>query len=203
MPLSPNRLDKIFSILYTTLIMKKTVVGLLDTLHTLALAVWLGGLVILTLLVAPTIFQGTALAEADAREVYGLLLGRFVYWADACGVTMLAVQFLLRRRFQKNQTHFVMDGVRQLLTFVALLLAEMSFRNLLPNLNTAKRIGELSHIVKLQGTYALLAASQAGALLLIAVLTVWLSLPAGGSSRRSITETEEPATPQRRSRRRR
>jgi len=203
MPLSPNRLDKIFSILYTTLIMKKTVVGLLDTLHTLALAVWLGGLVILTLLVAPTIFQGTALAEADAREVYGLLLGRFVYWADACGVTMLAVQFLLRRRFQKNQSHFVMDGVRQLLTFVALLLAEMSFRNLLPNLNTAKRIGELSQIVKLQGTYALLAASQAGALLLIAALTVWLNLPAGGSSRRSVTETEQPATPQRSSRRRR
>ncbi len=184
--------------------MKKTVVGLFDTLHTLALALWLGGLVVLTLLVAPILFQGTALSEADAREVYALLLGRFVYWADACGVTMLAVQFLLRRRFEKNQTHFVTDGVRQLLTFVALLLAEMSFRNLLPNLKTSRRVGELAHILRLEGTYAVLVVSQAGVLLLIAILTVTLSLPAfGGASRRSIAETEEPVTTQRRPRRRR
>ncbi len=182
--------------------MQKTVVGIFDTLHTLALALWLGGLVVLGGLVAPALFQGTALAEADAREVYSLLIQRFVTWADVCGVTMLLVQFLLRRRYQKNQTHYVVDGLRQLLTFAALLLAEMCFRNLFNNLNATRRVGELAHVAKLEGTYAILALSQTGILVVVAMLTVWLNLPAGfTSSRRSAPEEVEP-TPQRRRRRR-
>lgn len=176
--------------------MKKIVVVLLDTLHALALAIWLGGLVVLTLLVAPVLFQGTALADADAREVYGALLGKFVAWASACGATMFVVQFLLRRRYEKSQTLSVIDDARQVLTFGALLLTYMYLGNLLPGLKTTRRVGELSHVLKFEGSYALIAVSQAGALLLIAALTVYLSLPAsGGSSRRANTEEAESGSP--------
>lgn len=183
--------------------MKKTVVGILDIVHYLAITFWLGGMIVLGFLVAPSLFQTTLLATSDAEQVYRTLLSRFTVWVEICGVSMVVVQFLLRRRFQKQRSLYILDAVRQLTTFLALLLAEMCFRNLLPNMNVSKRVGELADVTHLGGTYANLAIAQAAMLLLVLGITVWLTLPASvGATRRANLPEELPSSsPQTRRRR--
>lgn len=182
--------------------MKKSVVGLLDLIHHIALALWLGGMVILGALVAPTLYRSTLLNTQDADSVYQALLNRFTPWIEVCGVALIVVQFLLRRRYQKQRNLYILDGVRQLLTFAALLLAEMCFRNLLPNLNSARRLGELANIGKWEGMYTLLAVSQVGVLILVLAATIWLTLPNSFGTTRKAPPEETAPPPTRRKRRR-
>ena len=183
--------------------MKKTLVGILDIVHHLAIVLWLGGMVVLGFLVAPTLFQTTLLAEADAQKVYRTLLSGFTLWMEICGVTMVVAQFLLRRRYQKQKSLYILDAVRQLCTFVALLLGEMCFRNILPNMNTSKRVGELANVSSLGGAYSTLALAQGAIMLLILSITVWLALPQSMGTTRRATMPEESVTPTTRPRRRR
>jgi putative copper export protein len=182
--------------------MKKTVVGLLDLIHHTALALWLGGMVVLGALVAPILYRSKLLTTQDADGVYQALLNRFTPWIEICGVALIVVQFLLRRRYQKQRNLFILDGVRQLLTFGALLLAEMCFRNLLPNLNSARRLGELANIGKWEGMYTLLAVSQVGILVTVLATTIWLTLPNSLTTNRRTSPEETAPTPTRRKRRR-
>ena len=176
--------------------MKKTFVGILDMIHYLAIALWLGGMLVLGFLVAPTLFQTTLLAPSDAEMVYRTLLSRFTLWVEISGVSMVVVQFLLRRRFQKQKNLYILDAIRQLATFAALLLAEICFRNLLPNMNSSRRVGELADMSHLGGTYANLALAQGVLLVLILGITVWLTLPQSvGGTRRANTSEEPPAPP--------
>jgi hypothetical protein len=62
--------------------------------YVLALAVWLGGMVVLGALVAPTTFQVLQAAAPDtgralAGELFGSTLARFHYVAYACGGVLL------------------------------------------------------------------------------------------------------------------
>jgi uncharacterized membrane protein len=62
--------------------------------YLLALVVWLGGMVILGAIVAPTLFQVLPMREPEtgrllAGAVFGAVLGRFHYVAYACGAVLL------------------------------------------------------------------------------------------------------------------
>ena len=94
--------------------MKRAILILLDTLYTLALALWFGLLTGLLLAAHP----GAPDAMLD------MFLHRASAVVEAAGLTMVAVQFLLRRRYERYRQLAVADGIRQLLTFSALLLAE-------------------------------------------------------------------------------
>jgi uncharacterized membrane protein len=62
--------------------------------HVLALAVWLGGMVVLGAIVAPTTFQ--VLERAMAGALFGAVLARFHYLAYATGGTMLLTLVAMR-----------------------------------------------------------------------------------------------------------
>src|SRR5919106_12529 len=58
--------------------------------YLLALVVWLGGMVILGAIVAPTLFQVLPMREPETgRLLAGAVLGRFHYVAYACGAVLL------------------------------------------------------------------------------------------------------------------
>jgi uncharacterized membrane protein len=68
--------------------------------YLLALVVWLGGMVILGAIVAPTVFQVLPIREPDtgrllAAAVFGAALGRFHYVAYACGAILLITLVLM------------------------------------------------------------------------------------------------------------
>jgi uncharacterized membrane protein len=68
--------------------------------HLLALVVWLGGMVILGAIVAPTVFQVLPMREPEAGRllagaVFGAALGRFHYVAYACGAVLLVTLILM------------------------------------------------------------------------------------------------------------
>lgn len=68
--------------------------------YVLALVVWLGGMVILGAVVAPTVFQVLQARDPDtgrilAGAVFGTALGRFHYVAYACGVVILVTLIVM------------------------------------------------------------------------------------------------------------
>jgi hypothetical protein len=67
---------------------------LLRYAYVLALVVWLGGMVVLGAVVAPTVFEVLQVRDPEAGRilagaVFGTALGRFHYVAYACGATLL------------------------------------------------------------------------------------------------------------------
>jgi hypothetical protein len=69
-------------------------------LYVLALVVWLGGMVVLGAIVAPTTFQVLQLQAADggralAGELFGAMLARFQYVAYACGASIVITLALM------------------------------------------------------------------------------------------------------------
>ena len=68
--------------------------------YVLALVVWLGGMVVLGAVVAPTVFQVLQVREPDAGRllagaVFGSTLNRFHYVAYACGVIILVTLIVM------------------------------------------------------------------------------------------------------------
>jgi uncharacterized membrane protein len=68
--------------------------------YLLALVVWLGGMVVLGAIVAPTVFQVLSIREPEvgrmlAGAVFGAALGRFHYVAYACGVILVITLLLM------------------------------------------------------------------------------------------------------------
>ena len=157
---------------------KRTLPFLLDALHLLALAVWLGGLLTLWLAVMPAAFHGSAnLTLRQSETVIGDALRGFTSLVEMCGLTMIGAQFLLRRRYQRDRKQFHADGVRQLLTFGALLLVEVCLRSLLPQMDAARAQVHLEQFHQIHQGYAALATAQAIALLGVGLLTAWLQSP--------------------------
>ncbi len=113
---------------YTSRGMKRTLPILLDTLHDVALALWLGGVVLFWMLATSGALQVRNVPLEAVNAVLGAAWGVLGLWAERCGLVMIGVQFVLRRRFQRHRPSFVADGVRQLLTFGALLLTEYAYR---------------------------------------------------------------------------
>ena len=137
--------------------MKRAILILLDSLYTLALALWFG--LLAALLVAVHCgMPGSSL---------GLFVHRSALVAEPAALTVVAAQFLLRRRYERIRRLAVADGVRQLLTFGALVLAEFGQYSLFrPGFITAARIATLSW----------LAAAQLAILAVVISMTSWLLL---------------------------
>lgn len=93
---------------------RRVVVVVLDVLHALALGVWLGGSVVLWWLVVR--YGGLDVVVAGARWLSGVV--------ELCGVVVVGVQFVLRRRYVREGVRYVWDGVRQLVTFGAFFAGE-------------------------------------------------------------------------------
>ena len=77
------------------------------------------------------------------------------------------VQFALRRRYQAVRALFVADGIRQLLTFGALLLAEINLRVLLPQMDAARQQAHVAEFHNLHQNYTVLATMQAIVLIVV------------------------------------
>lgn len=157
--------------------LKALVPVLLDGLHLLALAVWLGGLVTLWLAVMPAAFHTSGLTVRQAEVVIGDSLRNFTAIVEMCGIAMAGAQFVLRRRYQAIRALFVADGIRQLLTFGALMLAEVNLRVLLPQMDVARQQAHVAEFHSLHQNYAVLATLQAIILLVVGILTAWLQSP--------------------------
>ena len=160
--------------------MKKTIpiaVSLaLDALHFLALAVWLGGLVTLWLALMPSAFGGAGLTMRAAEAVTGETLRRFASVVEVCGFVMLAAQIGLR--FSRPARGFArIQGIRLILTFCALLLAEVCLRSVLPRMDMARQSVHIAEFHQLHQGYSALATMETVLLIGVALLTVWLHQP--------------------------
>src|SRR5579871_3619464 len=158
--------------------MKRTLMPtFLDTLHALALMLWLGGIVVIGAIVAPAAFHVAGLTKMQAGSVVGESLRRLGPVIEVGGLVMVAVQYLERRRYLRSRALFLADSVRQVLTLGALLLAEYGKYVLFPALDSARAANNLASFDRFHHLYSALAMVQVWLLLGVAVLTAWLQLP--------------------------
>lgn len=128
------------------------------TLYTFALALWLGGLVAIGALVAPTAFHLTrtlpaftgniALQNAVAGGVVGGSLHLFTYICYACGLLLLLSNGLLLRHSHRRWT---VAGM--IVTALLLLSALYLGLYLTPALDTAQAHGEMASFDHLHHQY--------------------------------------------------
>lgn len=162
---------------YTTIEMKRPLPILLDMLYSLSLALWLGGAVVLWTSVVPVVGRFGGLTQAQSGAVVCEILRRFGGIVEMCGLALLGVQFLLRRRYQRVRAFYVGDGVRQLLTFGAFFLAEYVRYSLMPVLEaarTAQNGQNFARLTQLSGTLTMI---EVFLLAGVVALTVWLQMP--------------------------
>lgn len=183
--------------LYYRIEMKRLLPTLFDTLQTLALALWLGGMVVIGAVVAPAAFHIAGLTRMQSGMVVGESLRAFGNVIEICGLVMIGAQFLTRRRYQRSRPLFLGDGVRQLLTFGALLLAEYGKYSLFPMLDKARLANDMAGFDRLHHLYSSLAMVQVWLLVGIAGLTAWLQAPRAPASApiAASANAEPPARP--------
>ncbi len=92
--------------------MKITLSLVLETVHALALALWIGGEAALIVLVG--------CGAAVASHIFVVREQSVIEFA---AIVMICIQYLTRHKFKKLKTLFVVNAVRNLLTFTALILA--------------------------------------------------------------------------------
>ena len=114
--------------------MKRYIPLVLDTIAVIALAVWLGGLAVCWLALAPVVQSTSANAMPGAQILFAETLRRFSSNAELCGVVLAALQWVLRRRYQNDRPLYIADGARMLAMFVALFAAEYGRYVLIPTL---------------------------------------------------------------------
>ena len=137
--------------------MKRSLPLILETIHSVAIALWLGGSACAILLAlsggAPALYQG----KSDAV-------------IELAGFLCVGIQFLTRKRYQANRMLFVGDGVRHLLTFAALVVMEA----VKLNLHAASRASLTARVSPVE-----IPALALEIVLLIAVsaFTIWLPSP--------------------------
>jgi uncharacterized membrane protein len=93
--------------------------------YVLALVVWLGGMVLLGALVAPTTFEVLQAAEpiagrALAGELFGAILTRFHYVAYAAGVVLLVTLAVMAVLGPRPRSYAVRSAIIALMLGVAL-----------------------------------------------------------------------------------
>ena len=150
--------------------MKRYIPLILDTLAVVALAAWLGGLSVCWLVLSPTVSATPADTTSLAQTLFAEALRRFGGGVEVCGLVLVALQWVLRRRYQRDQRFFVADGVRTLVLFIALFCAEYGRYVLIPTLIRTQAPAAGS-------TLAVLALIQAILLVAYAGITRWLQLP--------------------------
>lgn len=149
----------------------------IDTAQYVGLALWLGGVVAATW-IAPAALAATAGQARLPQDMAGIeTLRRLGPVAEVCGVVLIAAQYLLRRRYQGRRSLFIADGVRQLLTFAALLALEYAHRSVLPAVDAAGPAGRIAAAARLWPTLTALDALQVALLVAVAAVTAWLQMP--------------------------
>jgi putative copper export protein len=150
--------------------MRRFIPLILDTIAVVALAVWLGGLVACWMVLSPTVNGMPVETIPMAQKLFAETLRRFSGVVEACGLVLAAIQWVLRRRYQRDQSLFVADGARMLVVFVALFCAEYGRYVLIPTLLKTQAPAAAS-------TLAALAVAQAVLLIGYTGITGWLRLP--------------------------
>jgi uncharacterized membrane protein len=157
--------------------MKRALPTILDTVHTLALACWLFGLLVIVAIVAPAAAHLPGETSLQVGRLVAESLYRFGTIVWICGLLMLGAQFVLRRRYRRDRALFIGDGVRQLLTFGTLLLAEHCRDVLIPTLQAAGNAGNAPKFDHFQHLIVSVTLLQIVLLIAIGALTAWLQWP--------------------------
>lgn len=134
--------------------MKITISLILETAHAVALALWLGGQAALILLLSVGIGAAPNLFVVRQQLV-----------VELSGIVVVAIQYLTRRKYAKIRTLFVADGIRHLITFAALLLAEY--------MKYGGKSKSTGIMVAAPIAYTM-AAAEIGALASVSAITIWL-----------------------------
>ncbi len=151
--------------------------------HTVALGLWLGGLVAIGALVAPTAFHLTrslpalagsaSLQNAIAGGVVGGSLKLFNFLCDGCGLLLLVAGLLLLPRSSRRPALgcLVVSGL--------LLLSSLGLGlGLTPALDAAQARGDLAAFDRLHHAYEQVSSLvQMPLLLLLALLAAWRDAP--------------------------
>jgi hypothetical protein len=157
--------------------MRRAIIILLESLHTIGLTVWLGGLIIIGAAVAPAAFHHAGLTESQAAIVVGESVRLFTRLAEWSGLAMVGVQFLLRRRYQRDRALYIGDGVRQLIVCGALLAAEFCRYTLFPEMDAARMIHDTVRFKHLHHVYTSVSMVQLVLLIVVAGIGAWLQAP--------------------------
>ena len=163
--------------------MTATLFVLLRAGHTVALGLWLGGLVAIGALVAPTAFHLTrslpalagdpALQNAVAGGVVGGSLKLFNFLCDGCGVLLLVFGLLLLAHSPRR------PALGCLVVSALLLLSALGLGlGLTPALEAAQARGDLTTFDRLHHAYEQISSLvQMPLLLLLALLAAWRDTP--------------------------
>ena len=114
--------------------MRRTIPPVLDTIAVVALALWLGGLAACWLVLSPAVRALPAESAATAQLLFVETLRRLSTHIEVSGLVLAALQWVMRRRYQRDRTLFIADGVRMLVLFIALFCAEYGRYVLIPTL---------------------------------------------------------------------
>lgn len=156
---------------------------LLRAAHAVSLGLWLGGLVAIGALVAPTAFHLTRslpalagdvpLQNAVAGGVVGGSLKLFNFLCDGCGVLLLACGLLLLPRSPRR------PALGCLVVSALLLLSSLGLGlGLTPALDAAQARGDLVSFDRLHHAYEQISSLvQMPLLLLLALLSAWRDTP--------------------------
>ncbi|MDE2125581.1 MAG: hypothetical protein KGJ62_03245 [Armatimonadetes bacterium] len=146
-----------------------------ESLQSLGLIVWLGGLAIIGAVVAPAAFSVAGLTPLQAGSVVGESLRSLGGLIEVSGVVMAASQFVLRRRWMQTRSLYIADGFRQLLTLAALMVAEFCRYSLFPALDFARRKNDIPRFEQLHHIYSNMAMVQVVLLLGVLLIAGWLN----------------------------
>ena len=135
-----------------------------ETIHYLAMSLWIGGEAAVLILIT----SGGLPALFMARE-----RALIEFW----GFIMVAVQWLTRRRFQRQKSLYLIDSARHLLTFAALFVGEWAKYSGTAGASASTHSVRAAHA--LQNRLELpVAGAQLGLLAVVCVLSVYLMINA-------------------------
>jgi uncharacterized membrane protein len=98
-------------------------------LEMLAITVWIGGMIVLSFIVAPAIFQ-TAPSRDSAGRSFGLMLRRFHWVAYVCGLVILATLVFRLSVLVSSRPYllpFVVEGRAALLVRLVIVIVMLGF----------------------------------------------------------------------------
>lgn len=135
--------------------MNRTLTLVFETIHFLALALWIGA-------------QATVLVLFSSGGVPALFMQRERALVELWGLIMVAVQWLIRRRFSGSRKLYLMDGVRALLTFTALFAGEY----IKYSSGASKTLSITSAIIQKSGGEMVLIGAQIGLLAGVCAMSI-------------------------------
>jgi hypothetical protein len=150
--------------------MRRFIPLILDTASIAALAVWLGGLAACWMVLRPAAYAMPVESMRAAQQVFAESLRRMGGIIEVSGLVLAAIQWVLRRRYQRDRPLYIADGARTLILFIALFCAEYSRYVLIPALMKTDAPAVVTILAALAVAQALLLIGYVG-------VTGWLQMP--------------------------